>query len=84
MFRFAPVLPVVSVQKVEIVYYHNRETLSLDLPQKKGVIIDEKPLMRGEIEQLSQNDGFDTVDEFFEYFNEDFTGKLIHWTDFKY
>lgn len=84
MFRFAPVLPVVTVQKVEIVYYHNRETLTLDLPQKKGVIVDEKPLMRSEIEQLAQNDGFDSIEDFFAYFNEDFTGKLIHWTKLKY
>ena len=84
MFRFAPVLPVVSVQKVEIVYYHNRETLTLDLPQKRGVIVDDKPLMRSEIEQLALNDGFDTIENFFAYFNEDFTGKIIHWTVLRY
>lgn len=84
MFRFAPVLPVVSVQKVQIVYYHNRETLTLDLPQKKGVIIDDEPLMRSEIEQLALNDGFDTIEDFFAYFNEDFIGKIIHWTDLRY
>lgn len=28
--------------------------------------------------------GFDTIEEFFAYFNEDFVGKIIHWTDLRY
>jgi hypothetical protein len=31
------------------------------------------------------NDGFDTVAEFWEFFNKrEFFGKIIHWTDLKY
>ena len=33
---------------------------------------------------LANNDGFDSVESFFEWFNKDFTGKLIHWTDLRY
>lgn len=84
MFRFAPSITVVSVQLIEIVYYTDREVLLNDLPPKKRVAIDGNILKEAEILQLAQNDGFDTVEEFFEYFNEDFTGKLIHWTDKKY
>lgn len=37
-----------------------------------------------QIEQLAKNDGFDSLEEFFKWFNGDFKGKIIHWTDFKY
>jgi hypothetical protein len=84
MFRFAPVLPVVSVQDFEIVYYTDREVLRNDLPPKRAIVIDDKRLSEDKWLELAQNDGFDTVEEFFAYFNEDFTGKLIHWTDKKY
>jgi hypothetical protein len=39
---------------------------------------------KDQMEQLAKNDGFDSVDDFFEWFNTDFEGKIIHWTDFKY
>lgn len=46
--------------------------------------IDGKNLLKEEIEQLAKNDGFDSVQDFFEWFNEDFEGRIIHWTEFKY
>lgn len=36
------------------------------------------------VEVLAKNDGFSGVKEFFEWFSEDFKGKIIHWTDLKY
>lgn len=33
---------------------------------------------------LALNDGFESVKQFFQWFNEPFVGKLIHWTDSKY
>lgn len=33
---------------------------------------------------LAQNDGFDSTAEFFNWFNENFIGKIIHWTDLRY
>lgn len=33
---------------------------------------------------LAKNDGFATIEDFFEWFNKDFTGKIIHWTDYRY
>lgn len=62
----------VSVQKIKIY----RERL---------VIIDGKALSTSAIDQLALNDGFDSTDEFFAWFEkEDFHGYLIHWTDKKY
>ena len=36
------------------------------------------------IEQLAHNDGFKDSMEFFRWFNKDFSGKIIHFTNFKY
>lgn len=35
-------------------------------------------------ETIAFNDGFDTIADFWEWFDQPFTGKIIHWTDFKY
>lgn len=79
MFRFAPRIPVKSIQKVEVQNpYHNNPDYF------PNVIIDGRMLIKQEIQELAINDGFDSVDDFFEWFNEDFTGKIIHWTDLKY
>jgi hypothetical protein len=36
------------------------------------------------VEVLARNDGFATVKDFFEWFSEDYTGKIIHWTELRY
>ena len=74
MFRFAPRVPVVSVQMIGI--YHLEKSIE--------VCVDGTYLFPFEIEELAINDGFENVEEFFEYFNETFHGKIIHWTNFKY
>lgn len=33
---------------------------------------------------LARNDGFDSSEDFIQWFNQDFEGKIIHWTNFKY
>lgn len=93
MFRFAPVVPVVSIQEVEIKYFLSgkKKQITIFIDQKKYVCIDytfgvnvtdfdKQKIML----EFAKNDGFDSVEEFFKYFNEDFKGKIIHWTDFKY
>jgi len=93
MFRFAPVLPVVSVQKIEIKWFDDGKIkqVSVFIDGKIygtvcynfGVNVTEL-YKRKKLDLLAQNDGFDTIEDFFAYFNEDFKGKLIHWTDLKY
>jgi hypothetical protein len=84
MFRFAPVLPVVSVQKIEITWLgflnHFRPWVKVD--GKSIYTLDQIDLNK--MLQLANNDGFDTIEDFFAYFNKDFTGKIIHWTDWRY
>lgn len=79
MFRFAPVLPVVSIQKIEIKYLI-RDNIGSTISVK----IDNIEIDYSKIFDLAHKDGFDSIEDFFAYFNEDFTGKLIHWTDLKY
>jgi hypothetical protein len=93
MFRFAPVLTVVSVQKIEIKWFIEGKRKSV------RIIIDGKEFayikflygvnttsfqVTGKASLISENDGFDFLQDFFTYFDKDFTGKIIHWTDLKY
>ncbi|MDI5894381.1 hypothetical protein [Flavobacterium algoritolerans] len=84
MFRFAPILPVVSVQKVEIFYKGLFSAVAID----NVLFYTDADFKLGKstagMLQLAQNDGFDTIEDFFAYFNEDFKGKIIHWTDLRY
>lgn len=36
------------------------------------------------VDLLAKNDGFDSTDEFWQWFSEDFQGVIVHWTDFVY
>jgi hypothetical protein len=88
MFRFAPVLPVVSTQKVEIMWFNtfgtNVARVFIDDKSFACVKFEKEMIVTGKMLQLAQNDGFDTIEDFFAYFNEDFKGKIIHWTDLRY
>lgn len=84
MFRFAPVLPVVSVQDVFITYAHS-DILEISIDDRYIHSYSERL-------ELAKNDGFDTWDDFFNYFyplikaSEDkcLSLRLIHWTNHRY
>lgn len=81
-FQFAPVIPCVSVQEIEIIHTgYSPNTPVVYVHNGKSLM---NPLSYSEIEILAQNDGFDSVEQFFAWFNKDFTGQLIHWTDLRY
>lgn len=89
MYRFAPVLPVVSVQEIEIIWFNKTRSLEPSKYDPKrfnylDLIVDDRLLEINEVEKLAQNDGFDTIEDFFDYFDKYFKGKIIHWTDYKY
>jgi len=48
------------------------------------ILIDGRELSDKEIGVLAKNDGFDSTDDFFRWFDKPFKGKIIHWTDLKY
>ncbi|MBD0822614.1 hypothetical protein [Aestuariibaculum marinum] len=77
--QFAPVIKVKSIQKIEIKYPAWSENLNDPV-----VSIDGRTLSLDETQQLAWNDGFENLISFWLWFNEDFTGKIIHWTDLKY
>lgn len=85
-FQFAPVIECVSVQKIEIKH------LSLEPGGKIHPIVwidgylffDAEIDYDAGIEQLALNDGFESVEQFFAYFNTDFVGQIVHWTPLKY
>ena len=69
----------VSIQKIKILWDNlppNGEVVSIS--------IDGNPIYLDELETLALNDGFEDISEFLNWFNEDFEGKIIHWTDLKY
>ena len=87
MFRFASVLPVVRVQHIEIIYvpFGGKKQDARPFVKVDGrLIYDVGQTLYSQMKEFAENDGFDCVNDFFDYFDKDFTGKLIHWTDCKY
>jgi len=76
-FQFAPTIPCKSVQEIEITHWHG-------IDGYRTVLVDDRILNETEIEVLAKNDGFNSVVDFFSWFNADYSGKIIHWTDLKY
>lgn len=84
MFRFAPVLPVVNTQKIEIRWIGFSDSYRPWVKIDGKLFYDVAEINKKEMLLLAQNDGFESIEDFFSYFNKDFSGKLIHWTDLKY
>lgn len=81
-----------GVQKVEISWY-TYHAKPLEIMGLKGgthrepiVIIDGQryPGACSQIRDLAKNDGFDSLEDFYKWFNKDWEGKIIHWTDYRY
>lgn len=75
-FRFAPVVPCVSVQEIEILVGFTASHLQ--------IAVDERALSKKEVKELVLNDGFESVEQFLTWFTQDFRGRIIHWTDMSY
>ena len=48
------------------------------------IVIDGKGISVNQLYEVARNDGFDQLQEFFNWFNQNFSGKIIHWTDYRY
>ncbi len=81
-FQFAPVIKCTGTQKIEIRHFE----------EHKEVIVDNETIVYAwnqvypnpKMNEIAINDGFPSAEAFFNYFNKDFKGKIIHWTDLKY
>lgn len=82
-FQFAPVITVVSTQKIEVIYTNSNSDYPCVKIDGKLLYIWIKPDLKV-LETLAKNDGFNSVEDFFNYFDRDFSGKIIHWTNLKY
>lgn len=72
----------VSVQSIQINWYDNGAFI-----QRVEIVIDGEIVLNRDsehIEAIAKNDGFDSVEDFFKWFDSDFQGRIIHWTDFRY
>jgi len=77
----------IGTQKISIKYFDiiNSYMIWIDEIYFGSVFLDSEILFfTPEVKELSQNDGFDDVKEFLEWFGKDFKGKIIHWTDKRY
>ena len=88
-FQFAPVIQVKSVQRITIDYSISESKLpyiaiNRTISEWKQLNPNNHIEYITELQELAQNDGFDSWEEFLNYFNKDFKGKIIHWTDLRY
>ena len=78
-----------GIQTIEIIWYRSTFFLSKVIVyvdcNKIGYFYPERiDLTDKKVIELALNDGFDSVVDFFKWFDKDFEGKIIHWTDLRY
>lgn len=86
-FQFAPIVKCVSVQEIEFKWDFTQTMCWVFIDGKSFTTFEksEQGIEYGEnAKKIAHNDGFESKEDFFKYFNEDFKGKLIHWTKLNY
>jgi len=76
--QFAPLIKVTSVQSIVIKNDGGK------LSKLVSVKVDGKELFPFQVKKLAINDGFPDLESFFCWFDKDFKGKIIHWTELRY
>ena len=86
-FQFAPIVDVVSIQYIRIEWlgegFYPYITIWDDEHETKLNPTNHFDYV-SQLEDLSINDGFESFQDFLNYFDKDFEGKIIHWTNEKY
>ncbi len=75
--QIIPDIRCISVQKIQIKYKPELSSIPI-------VFINDKNICVSEVETLAINEGFDNADMFYNHFNEDFSGRIVHWTGLLY
>lgn len=68
-----------GTQNIQIHWSENN--IKYGLP---NIFIDGRRLKEGDIADLILNEGFGSLGDFLSFYNKDFDGKLIHWSDVRY
>lgn len=80
----------VRTKAVDIFYVGDclgTQKVSITPPRTGGegkIVIDGRPLQGKDMLRFAKNDGFDSLEDFWKWFDKDFSGKLIHWTELRY
>jgi len=82
--NFAPLFFVKSIQTFELIHITNEKIDENIHKHEYKILIDSKPIDAHKATQLAINDGFETLSDFISFFPNNYIGKIIHWTDFKY
>jgi hypothetical protein len=78
-----------GTQKIEISHYHLFGVPCIQILIDGRLFYKKDNVNKNETDRhrmkvLARNDGFDSIEDFFKWFDTDFSGKIIHWTDFRY
>lgn len=95
MFRFAPIIPVKSIQTITIEWkksqtfglmFHRKRPFERESGYYPDVVIDyQHNLNEEEIELLARNDGFENAAAFLKWFKDGIIdNKIIHWNNIVY
>lgn len=67
-----------GVQEIRMLYHNIRYMY------RPVIHIDDRQLDLQEAKIFARNDGFDSWEQFKQWFDEDFKGRIIHWTELRY
>lgn len=77
-----------GTQKISIRYYNNVHRIEVRINDRffGSAYYDQERIFcnYSELENLAKNDGFNSLKDFFDWFDKDFDGKIIHWTNLRY
>ena len=85
-FQFAPILPVKSIQKFRVSWDDGIVHIYIDdILFYTNIGLHSRFIeFHKQMQKFAENDGFSDIKSFLSWFNDDFDGKIIHWTDSYY
>lgn len=88
-FQFAPEMEIISIQDISIRYEKmaSGEWVHIVIGGINGMDLPyffTEDYNNSRLEAFIKNDGFESPEQFFKYFNEDFEGQILHFTDLRY
>lgn len=72
-----------GVEPIEIFHHEIKIGDKPPIPDV-SVMVGGFPLFGDALEELAYNDGFDSAADFLAFFDKDFKGVIVHWTDYRY